>query len=466
MNPPKQKTLFFSLSFGASFSNLFSFPESVFFRLFDISKKDQNLKIVFIVAESFKGKFDFASYIRPNFLVEFVPGLGKKFDNFWQKLFFFFYSHLIFTKTTLMLSTMGMRPDEPAGGGRLYLAPIKWLIANTFGRLRFVRKRVVPYLYYKIYSSRPFKVYFDKYKPDMVFVPHLFGHFDQLLLAEAKKNGTKTLGMISNWDHFDKFYLPFQADKLLAQSEQVKKFAINYQSYKKDQIFLVGFPQFDMLAGKQHEVPRAEFYKNVGLPEDGRFILYISGSSYAPDEPDIIEKILKWIDSGKFGSNIYLVLRPYLGGRGKDKEFDKLKYDRFQEHPKVKFLNKPEHKEIYFGAMRHTSVAVIIYSTAFMEAVAMDVPAVSVAFDGNKKRPFHRSVRRLALREHYKDIFDTGGVRQTRNFEELYNALKNYLDDKNIDSDKREVMRKELMYKVDGRSSGRIVNKVIELLSY
>ena len=39
-------------------------------------------------------------------------------------------------------------------------------------------------------------------------------------------------------------------------------------------------------------------------------------------------------------------------------------------------------------------------------------------------------------------------------------------EDKNIDSDKREVMRKELMYKVDGRSSGRIVNKVIELLSY
>jgi hypothetical protein len=65
---------------------------------------------------------------------------------------------------------MGMRPGEPPAGGNRFMSPVKWLIANSFGRSRFVRLKVAPFLYYRAFTDRPFAPLFEKYQPDLVLV--------------------------------------------------------------------------------------------------------------------------------------------------------------------------------------------------------------------------------------------------------------------------------------------------------
>ena len=67
------------------------------------------------------------------------------------------------------------------------MMPLKFLIANTFGRLKFMRDKIIPEIFYRSYSKGIFEDAFEKYKPDLVFAPHLFGQFDQALVAEANK---------------------------------------------------------------------------------------------------------------------------------------------------------------------------------------------------------------------------------------------------------------------------------------
>jgi len=151
-----------------------------------------------------------------------------------QKLFRFFYSYLLYTNTTKILATMGMRPDEPPAGGNRFLAPVKWLLANTFGRSIFIRKKLAPWLYFKINPERPFAEAFEKYQPDVVFLSSIYDRFDSRLIPEAKRRSVKTIAMQASWDHIDKYYMPFQADIFIAHSEQIRRAAIKFQSYKPE----------------------------------------------------------------------------------------------------------------------------------------------------------------------------------------------------------------------------------------
>ncbi|TSC96849.1 MAG: hypothetical protein Athens101426_89 [Parcubacteria group bacterium Athens1014_26] len=383
------------------------------------------------------------------------------FINTIQRIFYFFYSYLVFTGTTKTLATMGMRPEDAPGAGRRILSPLKILIANTFGRLKFIKVRVVPYLYHKIFINNPFFSIFEKYQPIKIFAPNLFNRFDMEFLAEAKKRGIETVGMVTGWDHFDKYFLPFQVDTLLAQSEQIKGFATRYQAYNSSKVFVVGYPYFDFIVRNDYFKERNEVLKDLNFPLNSKYILYIAGSMYCPDEPDIIETLIKWADDNKFNQDVRLVIRPYPGGRGKDRAFDEDKFNSFKEHPRVsfqtgKFWGNLERTAHFLNVMRHADAVIAVYSTAVLEAAVFDKPLLTISFDGYNKRPFSRSVKRFELREHFKDVLKSGALKRAASFEELFNFLNDYLKNPELDKEKREVLRKELVCKLDGKTSDRV----------
>lgn len=463
------KTIFFAVTTKNVFRNLFFFPGSVFYRLVDLTKAKTDLKVVFIFPRKDYPKF--ADFVEPYKsdrcvmeLVDFDPH-----QTLVQKAFYFFYSYLVYTGTTKTLATMGMRVDEPPAGGRLrlILAPMKVFIARTFGHSRWVRETLVPELFLKIYTDRPFLDMFKRYAPDLVFGTHIYGKFDLQLLAEAKRHGVKTMGMISNWDHFDKYYLPFKVDTLLAQSPQVRNLAITYQWYAPENIVVTGYPHCDLITNSKDAMTRSEILKRLGFPADAKFIVFASGSAYTADEPDIIEKILEWADAGAFGCNLHVVIRPYLGGRGADEDFDEKKYNRFREHPRVAFYEREFwgdlEKSIYFtNILRHADATVIGYSTMVLEAAVLDKPLISPSFDGYKERPFNRSIKRFELREHFQDILKTGALKRARNFDDLFRFLNEYLKNPHLDADKREKLREIALYKTDGKSSERVVEMLLK----
>lgn len=428
-------------------------------------KKNRDWKVVFVMPADKAKNYELSlaeklkDELSGQWFLESVK--TSDFRNVIQKLFCFFYSYLVFTGTTKTLATMGMRAEDAPGAGRRILSPLKILIANTFGRLKFVKVRIIPYLYHKIFVNSPFFSLFEKYQPIKVFAPNLFNRFDMEFLAEAKKRGIKTAGMVTGWDHFDKYFLPFQVDVLLAQSDQIKGFAVRYQAYDPDKVFVVGYPYFDFIVRNNYFKERNEVLKDLNFPPNSKYILYIAGSMYCPDEPDIIETLIRWADENKFGCDLRLVIRPYPGGRGKDRAFDEDKFNSFKEHPRVsfqtgKFWGNLERTAHFLNIMRHADAVIAVYSTAVLEAAVFDKPLLTISFDGYHKRPFSRSVRRFELREHFKDVLKSGALKRAASFEELFNFLNDYLKNPELDKEKREALRKELVCKLDGKTSERV----------
>ncbi len=461
------KTFFFTISSPLVYRNLFFFPGSVFDKLKKLVFLDKNLRFVFLVQKKDLEKYRnfFGSNLGENFVLEAVKVSAPK--NFVQKLFYFFYSYFIYTGTTRTLATLGVRPDEPPAGGKRWLAPVKIFIAKTFGKIGFLREKAVPWLYPKIFSDRPFAGIFEKYNPTLVFAAHIYGQYDLRLICEAKERKIKTIGMASNWDHFDKYYLPLRPDFLLAQSEQVKDFALKYQSYKPQSIAVVGYPHFDFITDKSYAVPREQVLRELSFPTDAKFILYVSGSAYCSDEPDTIEKILEWADKNELGADTYLVIRPYLGGRGADKDFDEAKFNRFEQHPRARFYKKEfwgdlEKSIQFFNIMRHADAVISIYSTIVIEAAALDKPLVGIGFDGYRVRPFRQSIKRLMIREHFQDVLNSGAVRTAENFQDLKNILKNYLENPDLDHEARARMMLRLANGADGKAGDRVVAHILK----
>ncbi|MEK7636746.1 MAG: CDP-glycerol glycerophosphotransferase family protein [Patescibacteria group bacterium] len=458
----KQKTIFIALSSPAVFRNLFFFPQSFFERVKEYMRTHTELRVIFLVPPQFREKY--GAFLK-------TPELGDRIQyeiitvpsrkSFLQKMFYFLYSYLIFTGTTKIMATMGTRPDEPPAGGRWYLAPAKIVIARTLGRIRWLKTVLVQALHLKIFTERPFQEIFTKYNPSVVFAPHLYGWFDTMLIAEAKRHGIKTVGMPAGWDHLDKYFLPFHVDTLLAQSEQVKRMATKHQAYNERSIVITGYPHFDFISRTDYRISREELLKSLNFPLDAKIILYVSGSAYCPDEPEIIDAILQWADEGKFGFDVRVIIRPYLGGRKRDKEIDEQKFNRFEENPRVRFYQLEfwgdlEKSIEFINIMNHSDVVISVYSTMVLEAAVLDRPLMAISFDGHHTRPYRHSIRRFEEFDHFQDVLKTGALKTARSFDDLFAFLYSYLHNPELDKEKRQKLRETVCYHLDGKASERV----------
>ncbi len=470
MHAQQHTRIIISISSSASFRNLFFFPGSVFDRLSEWFNRDPELSVVLVMSSAARKKYDF-------FFATDKKGYGDRLrietadvsmaKTLTQKIFYFLYSYLVYTGTTRIMATLGTRPDEPPAGGRWFLAPVKIIIARTAGRAAWIKRRLVPWLWPRIFTERPFAPLFDRVRPDAVFATHLYGWYDTALLAEAKRRGIRTVGMPAGWDHLDKYFLPFHPDRLLVGSEQVKRMAVDYQAYRPERIAITGYPHFDFITRREWSAPRETVLARLGLPPRAKFFLYVSGSAYCPDEPDIIEMILRWADTRRFGEDLYLVIRPYLGGRGKDKAFDMEKFNRFAGHPRVIFYRKEFWGDMassidFMRILSQADVVVALYTTMVVEAAVLDRPLVAPAFDGHTRRPYRRSIRRFIGFDHFREVLETGGLRIAYDFGQLFTALDGYLKNPRMDAVARERLRKKICGALDGKSSARILEEVLK----
>ncbi len=465
------KTVFFVFSAQTVFKNFFFFEGSLYDRIRAHAEAHDTVRWVFVLSEAghVYDEFFEKNPAPPSCVFAYVS--FSKERTLAQKILRFFYSYFVYTGTTAVMATIGIRPDEPPAGGRFkkFLGPVKWLISKTFGRSRFFRERVVPGLYYRVFSGRPFARLFEEYKPDLVFVPHVYGPFDTALLAEARLRGVRSVGMISNWDHFDKYYLPFKPDLLLAQSEQIKRFAVRHQWYDASFIELVGYPYFDFMARCAGQKTREKVLADLNMPPDSRFTLYVSSSAYCRDEPEIVEEMLDWIGKGVFGKNYYLVIRPYIGTRPADREYDKIKFNRFSSHPAARIFGEESWDDVrksfdFVNLISQADQVLVLYSTVAMEAAALDRPIIGPAFDGWHTRPLGQSIRRFKLREHFRDAIASGALKPAHSFAELRAIMEAYHANPGLDKEKRERLVEDLCWRVDGKSTERVFSVLLREL--
>lgn len=456
------RTILISLTSSVALANLAQ-RDGVLEQL--VAGAPADVRFVFLTAPVFRERLEsFAASGTVSF--EYIRGVKPR--GALEQAFHFFYSYLIFTGTTRILATFGARADRPPAGGNRHLAALKWFIANTFGRMRAVKTRLVPRLYFLIFRSRPYRAIFESYRPQLLFAPNIAAFPDIELVAEAGRQGVATIGMAQNWDHLNKYFIPQHVDRLLVQNEPMRTEAVGLHAYAREHVSVVGFPQFDIYARRGSSVlPRGEFFRRFGIPASNRIILHISGAAYALDEPDILTEIARWIADGTFPAQATLLVRPYVVGR--DKEGEEKKYAIFKNSPSIVFnwervSEDVEHMRTFMSMLQYADVIISVFSTTAIEAAIFNKPTLTIGFDGHQKRPRHESITRLEEMSHFRHVLETKAVRVVRGFEELHEALIECLENPVRGEEYRRALVEKMCFRVDGGASERIARAVFQAL--
>lgn len=401
-------------------------------------------------------------------------GLNKR--NKIQSASDFITKHLNMTQMQILCSKYGLRYNLDKKTIKAHLHFLRMLIARTLGKSRWFRLRVAPFIYLAPFRDRPMKEIFDKHKPDLVFVPNMANPEGEEFMREAKRQNIPMVGIVGSWDHPHKRFLPLQVDTMLVWSESLKEEMVTLQSYRPEQIKIVGAPHYDMYLEPDMIESRESLFKKLGLDPTKKLLTFYSCTGRAPDDGDIVDMVLKWKKEGQLNHDVQIYIRTYPG----DAKGDQVKYGSFVDTPGVYVDWLEGGREFGDGAINyfadhaymqrqisiyyHSDIAITMYSSASVESSIYGKPSINVNFDGYKQRPFEESVKRFVMQSHFHKLFDTDGVTQVNSQEEYLQAVNTILDNPDYKKNEIKKIKQAVCGQVDGNSSKRIAEAIIETL--
>ncbi len=345
---------------------------------------------------------------------------------------------------------------------------IKFLWRYFFNRI-FARKffrRIIRWLDWCFISENFFSAYFDKYKPDLVFLAHLFGGIEIAMLREAKHRGITTVGLINSWDKITaRAMVRLLPDWLMVHNNLVKDDAIKYVDMAEKKIVTVGVPHFDHYFNEER-TPVREFYEKWSLSKDKKTILYLPvGRTASDDDWDMLEFLDEIISNGCLNFPCQVIIRFPPNDEVVVKNNYKNKFI-FQTPGKRFSLKRGTDWDMDFDDFRsladtlyYSDVVVGYPSTMMIDAAIFDKPVINVKFE---RRAHPRNFALWAYKvAHYQSVLKTGGVRLVNNESELVSWLNNYLDNPKLDSGGRKELVYSQCFSIDGQAGRRVANFLI-----
>ncbi len=393
--------------------------------------------------------------------VEIIPVRGAFPGTRLHRLFKKFTHYLFINKTTRRYFLYSQHfLDKPRAVAFLHRA-----LLEVLGRLPFLRKLVRPVerLFFPEIHPEIEKL-LDRHRPDLIFSTSLTATLDAIFLKAARRRGIRTVSMPKSWDNLTKMYLRVVPDYPLVQNEELKEKAVSMQGIPAGRVFVVGFPQFDWYAKKDLLGSRAERLVALGLDPSRATIFFGSQGKWYPDDWRIAELLAGWVERGELVRPAQLIVRPYFFS-AKEGPFG-----RFRGRPHVvlderfrlsgAFIDRwdpsAEDSLSFARNLAASDVVVMVLSTLALDAAALDRPVVNAVF-GSLFRKGKDITPRMTSTEHFGWVFETGGVALAQNPGELKAAVDAYLKDPERDAPGRRRLRERLCFRVDGRSSERMV---------
>ncbi len=354
--------------------------------------------------------------------------------------------------------------------GRFYFVKLFNGIADRLGLIRslwFMLDGMV-------LASARFGEMFDKYKPAAVVTGTPGVHYyDAAILWHAKRRGVKTICQVLSWDNLtSKGYMRVKPDKLITWNEIMKAEAVEYHDFKEENIHVAGVSHFDIYSKPQDLGTREEVFNRLGLDINRRLITYgTSGPSIFARDDEVIKIIHDAIIRGKLVKPAQLLVRLHPQSvRGMHavpfEVFPKLPHV-FYDRPQVLSEDLPWDLPAWdmrhlAEVLYHSHVVLNVASTFAIDACALDRPVIGIGFDGYEKKDYAHSVLRRYDDTHYKNIVQTGGTRIASSPDELIDQINKYLENPRLDSEGRSSIIEQQCYKLDGRSSQRVAEYILQ----
>lgn len=332
-------------------------------------------------------------------------------------------------------------------------------------------RKIARFLDEKLVANSSFDGFFDKYKPDIVFLGNLFDPIEIAILRTAKKRKLKTIGFVNSWDKItSKGHIRILPEKLIVTNDIVKKEAKKYLGKKEEDIIISGVPYYDHYASNS-VLSREEFFRNIGADPKKELLVFAPlGRAWGVTDWDMIDMLHELIQKKTFEKDLELLVRFPPNDFVHEENIKKRPYlrcdipgVRFQTSLgmdwDMNFLDIEHSRNTFF----HCSLLVGYSSSVSIDAAVFGKPVINIGFT-LRYMPWNKDPVTRYSTNHYSKALLTGGIRLVKSKDELIEWVNNYLKNPEIDKNSRKRLVSEQCYKIDGKAGERIANEILKLL--
>lgn len=388
----------------------------------------------------------------------------------------FITKHLNMTRMQVLGSKYGLRHNLDKKTRNAYLHTVRVLISKTLGKWRWFRVSVAPRLHLWAYKKRPLKELFEKYTPDLVFIPNPGSTQGEAVVRECVRQGIPTVGMVGSWDHPHKRYQALHTDTVFVWSESLKEEMMTLQNYPEEAIRVVGAPHSDFFMHSEFLIPKEQFFREKGLDPQKKLFTLFSGTGRAPDEGDVVDILMKASQEGLTTEPVQVYVRTYPG----DEKGDHAKFDQFAHTEGVyidwllggkafgpaplNYFPDERYMSVVVSQFYYSDAIMSVYSSASVEASIFLKPSINISFDGYAKRPFEESVKRFVYQSHFDKLFNTGAVLEADSKEALIEVVNRVISDPHCNEENIKKLRETVCGVTDGRVGERMYRHIVAVL--
>lgn len=395
-----------------------------------------------------------------------------RYGLFHRKIFSPVYQKLVYTTTAKFFMRYGGR--VPKGNKHPVGAFFGHLGASVISRMPFL-KPLFRRLEIALFPYRGFDRFFTTYAPDLVVSTIIKSKRDIAILKAAKRFGVPHISMARSWDNLDRILIAVRPQKLIVQNEVMRDLAERLHGIPRADVFVSGFPQFDLYTDKGLVMPREAFLAALGLDPSRKVLFFASEGVWAPHGDRVVEAIIERMRAGGFAEPVSLIVRPHYSDRADD---GASAYDRFAGESNV-FVDRNQRMLRFFvdkwdasreemvhlmNELAHAAALVTYATTLAIEAAVFDTPVVNVAFrfpDEPKDGPFFGMFYGSS---HYSNVVATGGVRLAKSMDELVGFVDEALRHPERLRAQRRAIVERLAFGNDGKSGERVGRFILDCL--
>jgi hypothetical protein len=259
-------------------------------------------------------------------------------------------------------------------------------------------------------------------RPDLVLVTPLvyLGSSQFEVLRTAVAMGLRTIFCVGSWDHLSsKALIRDMPQRVLVWNETQKNEAVQLHGVPPDRVIVTGAQCYDEWFGRVPSRTREQFCRQVGLPVDRPFILYVCSALFW-GSPVEAEFVLRWVRSLRASAHAQVrgaavLIRPHPARLEEWKSID------LSAFPDVALYGSnpvdTSSKHDYFESLYYSSAIVGLNTSAFLEGAIVGRPIHTVLLP-----EFHDNQEGVL---HFHYLFDVGGgvLQAARSFEEHHDQL-------------------------------------------
>lgn len=296
-----------------------------------------------------------------------------------------------------------------------------------------------------------YKTILENEKFDLLFFTHQRPPFIAPLVYQAEQMKVKTASFIFSWDNLaSKGRMAANFDYYLVWSDLMKtELQQFYTSVKKENIEVVGTPQFEPYVLERYKVSKKEFVEKFNLKASLKTICFSCGDiSTSKNDELYIEIVANAILEGKIEDLNFIV-------RTSPAE-DPIRFASFVERfPFIRWnypkwnLSREGHQEVWSqripsvqdvkdlrSLLEFSDLNINMLSTMSLDFIQFDKPVINTVF-GNSKNGLYDDQRFLNY-AHIVNVVNSNATKIVKDQEELVAAINLYLENPHLDSDNRK----------------------------